>query len=637
MARIFVRLLSICCAGLLAAAGWGATAEAQSVSVQAQATPGTAGLQESILYEIQVKGVPLSDIDTPEPPSTTNLVLKQTTPSTQRDLSFQSGRLGRTIAFRWRYRPMRVGIARFRSAEVTIRGETYETEEIRVRVVPQSQRPARSSATPHGAAPAPSTTPDRRTGRSSGAEALQPQDLFIRATAGSRDAYQNEQVTIEYRLFFRPGIQLRHSRLASAWDANGFWREELDVASRPVPRTEQIDGETYRTIVLKRVAVFPTRTGSLRVDPLTIETEAYASQQSSSGDYSLQSRYEPLTLSSEALTLNTRPLPDPPPAGFDGAVGDYTLTTNLSTDSVGVGEAVEIEATIGGTGNLATLQPPPLDVPAAFEQYDPSVTTDIHRGQDVIRGSKTFTYTLVARESGTFTLPPITVAYFDPDAEVYRTLRSRPARLRVTGEARPDVAGTTGEGLPIGDIAGLMAASDLPSGSSSWERISARPLYRQPWAYGAVAAPLLLAATLLVVRRRRSSDSPAEASATSAFDGAPFATARELLEQARRSLEEGDPEAVYPAVDRALRGFLGARLDLPAPGMTRASLAERLQTRDVSETVRSSLWTVLDACERAQYTPASPSRDATRKTLTRAEDLLRSLNAELPTHRRSAS
>jgi hypothetical protein len=96
--------------------------------------------------------------------------------------------------------------------------------------------------------------------------------MFIRAVPSKRQAFQNEQITIEYALYFRTGIQLRQSRLADSWDAEGFWREELEIEARPIPQTVVVDGLRYNTIVLKRVAVFPTRTGSLRIDPLRIES-----------------------------------------------------------------------------------------------------------------------------------------------------------------------------------------------------------------------------------------------------------------------------------------------------------------------------------------------------------------------------
>jgi hypothetical protein len=311
-------------------------------------------------------------------------------------------------------------------------------------------------------------------------------------------------------------------------------------------------------------------------------------------------------------------------------VGDFTLTTDVSTDSVAVGEAITLRATIGGTGNLATLQPPPLEVPSAFERYDPTVTTDIHRGRDEIRGSKTFTYTVVARKSGTFTLPPIAFAYFDPDAATYRTLRSRPTRIRVTGEAQKEVAGTTGDGLPVGDIAGLMTSPGGAAGSSAWQRLSAAPLYRRPWTYGALAAPLLLAVGVLAFRRRRLSSNDADDRSAAARKSVSLADAQAHLREARQALEKGESDVVHPMIERAVRGFLENRLDLPAPGMTQSSLDDRLQRAGIREEVRSSVRTLLDACDRAQYTPASPSPGDTRKALTRAEDLLRSLHEDLP-------
>jgi HEPN domain-containing protein len=616
---------------VLVGVGGGPAAQAQSVSVQAEATPGEAGLQETIVYRIQVQGASLSDIDPPAPPPTTNLVLKQSTPSTRRDLSFSRGKMNRTIAFEWRYRPMRVGMARFRPADVTVNGERYTTEDIRVRVVPQGQRPSTPSATPHGAPttrrPSAGSGRDPSGGRAEDGRAsmLKPKDLFIRAQADARRAYQNEQVTVEYRLFFRPGIQLRHSRLANAWDANGFWREELDVASRPVPRQQTIDGTTYQTIVLKRVAVFPTRPGSLRVDALTIETEAYASHRTSSESYSLQSRYEPVRLSSESLSLQARPLPRPAPEPFTGAVGTFSLTTNVSTDSVRVGEAVRIQATVGGTGNLATLQPPTLRVPDAFDRYDPTITTDVQRSRTTVRGSKTFTYVVVPQTSGTFTLPPLSFAYFDPEAETYRTLRSSPVRLRVTGESRPTAVGTTGNGLPVGDIADLMADTGPTAGASArWLRTDDVPLHRRPWAYGALAVPLLLAGGLLALRRRgQAAGSAATASAPAT---ASPADVQQHLREARTQVEEGRTEAAYRSVEQALRASLSRWLGRPASGMTRSHLKAAFSHRGLPESVASEVVDLLDACDRAQYAPHTPRAETARTHLQRATEIVRRLD-----------
>ena len=587
------------------------------VSVSAQARPAEVGTAGIVTFTIEVRGASRSEVRTPEPPATTNLVLRETTPRTRREVSFDSGRLTRRLTFEWTYEPMRVGVGRIRGTTVRIRGETYTTDEVRVRIVPQAQRPSR--APPPAAEPGPRADADREE-----RGGLRPRDLFIRGTASTDAAYQNEQVTVEYRLFFRPGVRLRQSRMADAWDAPGFWREELDVASRPTPRAQQIYGRTYKAIVLKRVALFPTRAGTLAVDPLRIETEARAQPRLGRRDGPVpRSRYEPVTLSSEQLTVAARPLPPSAPPAFDGAVGQFTLDTRLRPDSAAVGDAVELTARVEGTGNIAAVSPPVLEAPAAFETYEPDVETEIDRSGAAVRGTKTFTYTLVPRSGGTYTLPTLRFAYFNPSSEQYETLQSAPTAMRVTGEAEPRATSRTGDGLPIGDIAGVAERPDR------WVRVDRRPLYARPWVYGALLGALVLAAGGVVYRRRGSEgdeeDSPR---VPEALDDA-----RPVLDDARRHLERGEARPFYRAVERDVLAFLEARLDLPraASGMTGEALDRHLAREGAPRADREALHEVLRACNEAQFAPAEPAPDAMTTTLDRADALLRRLDDRLPT------
>lgn len=603
--------------GLILLLGGSVRAQSGSdVSISAQATPSEVGTSETVTFEIQVQGAPLSAIQTPDPPSTANLVLQESTPTTERELSFDSGRLTRRITFTWRYRPMQVGIGRLRSTTIRVRGEAYTTDEIRVRVVPQSQRSRRS--TPSGADPRnPSSPPDaQRTG------ALGPRDVFIRATASADAAYQNEQVTAEYRLFFRPGVRLRQSRMAEAWDAPGFWREELDVASRPTPRTTTAYGQTYETIVLKRVALFPTRAGTLQVDPLRIETEAQPHpQQGRSGQAPSRRHYEPVTLSSQALSVAAEPLPSGAPPVFDGAVGQFSLSVSLSDDSVKAGDAVELTANIRGVGNLATISPPGVELPSDFETYEPDVQTDIDRSGERVRGAKTFTYTLVPRSNGGYTLPPVTFAYFDPETETYETRRSEPMTLHVTGDSPPRATGRTGEGLPVGDIAGPI------EDEVRWVQADRVPLHRRPWAYAVLLVPVVFAGGGIAYRQYVGGETVA---ATDASDG--LDTAQRHLREAHRHLREGEGQIFHQTVERALLTFLSTRLDRSETSSreVREALEQRLVDHDVPEPERQALHDLLDACDRAQFTPTEPSHEAMEATLDQAQTLLLRLDDALP-------
>jgi hypothetical protein len=595
------------------------TGQAQSdeeVSVTAQARPSEVGTAGTVTFEIQIRGASLSAIDTPEPPRTANLVLQESTPVTKRQLSFNSGRLTRRITFAWRFRPMRVGIGRIRAVPLRIKGERYETKEVRVRIVPQSKRPRpvpKGHAQPSASAPTPDPRPEQ----------LGPRDLFIQATASADTVYQNEQVVAEYRLFFRPGIRLRRSRMADAWDASGFWREELDVDARPSPTRTTRNGTTYETIMLKRVALFPTKTGRLTVAPLQIETEARAQPQLGQRNGPIpRSQYESVTLASDSLIVHARPLPPEAPSAFDGAVGQFSMDAQVRPGSVAVGTGIDLTARVQGTGNLATVSPPVVTPPTEVAVYDPTIETTIERDGGGIRGEKTFRFTLVPQAGGRYTLPPVQFAYFDPETEQYEVLRAGARELRVTGEAGPTATSQAASGLPIGDIAGPMQAPD------AWIRVDRAPLYAQPWAYAALLVPLVLAAAGVAYRRRQSA-----APAASATDET-VEEARRRLEAARTHRQNGDVQAFYGGLERTMLTFLKLRLNLPraASRMTAEDLARELEQYGVADAEREALRSLLDTCNQMQFTPARPTDADMGDALDHTETLLDRLDDALPSN-----
>ena len=584
----------------------------QTIRVTAQASPTTAGTSDLVVYTITVEGAPLSMVDTPEPPPTTNLALRRPTPTTQRNVSLVDGQLSRSVTFRWEYEPMREGTARFDATTISVRGKAYETQAIRVDIVPQSQRPARppsGSVSPHGNTSPPSVR--------SPESALDEDDLFIRALPSDRTIFQNEQTIITYRLYFREGIQLRHSRLATAWDATGFWREELDVESRPLPRTAYVDGTPYQTIVLKRVALFPTRTGTLTVDPLEIETEARASGRLRTPSDPLagfRSSYETVELASEPLTIDVEPLPDGAPEAFRGAVGSFQVRTEVDSRDVNAGRAIRMTVRLRGTGNIATLEPPAFTPPEAVEAYDPEESISVERSGRVIQGAKSFTYVLIPRRSGDLTLPAVTFAYFNPERSRYETMRSTPIEIDVSGSESPAATSTTGRGLPANDIAGPMDASD------DWIRTDTLPLHLNPWTYAAVLTPLLLAGGLLAFRRRpkTSTETPSKGDRSS-----------QQLRAAREHLRTGDADAFYGALEQAVLRCIGDHIGAQPAGLTRARIERALNERAVSPRVRNAIAELLDVCDRARYAPAHPSNETMQQALHRTHQILDHLNDRL--------
>jgi hypothetical protein len=609
--------LLLCGLAMLMAA---APSMARQVDVHASVDGTTIGTEESVTFTITIDGSDGSDVQVPQPPEAEGLTLLQTIPRTQQSVSIVNGQMSRSFGYSWVYRPTETGTARISATTLKVGDREYHTQPIQVQVIPQDQRPAQPrQVDPFQSLRSPFTPPS---------DEAPPEpdesDLFIRAIPTQRTAWQNEQVVVEYRLFFREGIQLRQSRLTDSWDAEGFWREELDVETRPIPRIMVENGLRYNTIVLKKAAVFPTRAGELTVDPLKIESEAmlpFGSRDPFRSLFAMQTRFTPVQLASPEVTIESRPLPDNKPDSFNGAVGTFALTVNPDRTELEVGESMQLTVTVTGRGNLATMDAPSINVPAAFDAYDPDVSTLLDRSGNRLNGSKTFRYILIPRTNGTFEVPPVEFSWFDPDAGRYRTSSSSPIPVTVTGTATSPLSVTaTTNGMPVDDFAPVFTSAER------WQSTSGAPIHTRWWAWGLILFPLAVmgGARMWRMHQDRLVNDPRWARGRRAHP-----LSRKHLKQAMELLQGGNTKGYFEEVERAVLSFVGNRLDVAEKGLTREQLDSLLAKRGATTDLRDRLRTLLDLCDRGRFAPASFSPENKEDAFDDASALIPDLDEQL--------
>ena len=559
----------------------------------------TMGADEVLTYTVQITG-DFRDIGQVVPPETRGLTAVQTNPVQHWDVTARGGVMRQQLALQWQYRPLGTGTAYIGETTLRLDGREVTTDPIAVTVVSRAQRagPAWNS----GGAPRPDVP--------SGAP-----DLFIRAEPSATAAFVGEQVTVEYVLYFETGVHPRNSRIVTAWDADGFWREDLEIDRFTGSQTVVLDGRRFEAIPIKRVALFPTRAGRLTVDSLGIEVDVLRAARTGPSRSPLylpfSSRFDRETINAPAVTIEVSALPPGAPPSFSGAVGSFELAVRPPQREAEVGEAVRVAATVAGRGNIATLEAPSWSAPAQFEQYPVRESRRIDRHAEHLRGEKTFTYTLVPRSGGASVLPPVAWSYFDPDAEEYRTLRSDSLRLRVIGPAAP-----LAEAAPDADA--LLG----PRAEAAWRpRRSPAPFYAVPWVWAGLALPALALLALVLTRRRGPDADSAYVRSLRAFPAA-----ERGLKEADALRGAGRTRAFYTALEHTLRTFLADRLATPTRGLARPELDALLARRSVSAPTRAAVLALLRESDAATYAPhpGTPPPDTTA----RAGRLMAAVDAE---------
>jgi hypothetical protein len=227
----------------------------------------------------------------------------------------------------------------------------------------------------------------------------------------------------------------------------GFTAQKM---REPRQAIETIAGKTYQTFTFK-TALSPARSGKIEVGPVQVNPvvriprtsrnpafprDLFDSNDPFMDNFFRDPSFAPSTpreikLQSEAATLEVKALPPGAPPTFGGAVGNFTMTTEVKPKSAQVGDPFTVTAKISGRGNFDRVTAPSFEDEHGWHKYPPS--SDFKPDDDIgISGAKTFETVLSANERKE-NIPAQLFTYFDPQKEQYVTLRNEPIPVRIEG------------------------------------------------------------------------------------------------------------------------------------------------------------------------------------------------------------
>ena len=356
-----------------------------------------------------------------------------------------NGKASASVTYNYVLTPMKEGHFTIPGVRIQAQGQTAETPPMTLDVEKGEANAAQGSARMEGAPARP--------------QAHGPPAVFITGTVDKTSVDVGEPITFTFRLYHRVPLMSRPSYQPP--EMSGFWTEDL-----PPQRnfSEIVKGMPYNVTEV-RTALFPSSPGKAHIGSasLTVNLENFGTDPFGS-DFFAQffGQGEEKVLRTEPITITVRPLPEPKPPEFKGAVGEYTLDAQVDKQKITVGQPITLTVTVSGRGNIKSLPDLPLPALANFRTFDANAATNIEKKDGWVSGSKVYKTVLIPTASGELTIPSVPFAYFDTQSHAYRVLHTHPIVVHVApGAGAP--SGSYAAGPGFAGVQGPPAAPDRKS------------------------------------------------------------------------------------------------------------------------------------------------------------------------------
>lgn len=482
------------------------------------------------------------------------------------------------------------------AATATIKGETLTSGAFTVEVLSGGQQQGQSRQ--------PSSSDS---GNAAAVGDISPKDLYLQLSLSRNNVVVGEPVTATLKLYQR--VNIAGFEDAKFPTFNGFWSQEVQAPTNINFQRENVGGEIYNAAVLRSWVIIPQQAGSIPIDPAELVCLVNVRTQTTSRsifDSFFDDGYQTIRkrVYSDKSTVKVNPLPAGAPASFTGGVGSFSIQAHLAKDTVKTHEAVSLELTVIGRGNISLVEAPKLVLPPDFEAYDVKSTDLSDKSTGRTSGSRKFEYPFIPRSYGDFTIEPVQFTYYDVNAHKYVTLSTAPLAIHV--EKGADVAAAASDG---GQIVPGVAARDVrnlgadiryiktrvPSFDSTGSFMCASGLY-----WTVIVLLMVLAVVVWAVSRRAESR---RADVVGTRHRKANSMARKRLSSAGAFLKKDLYTAFYEELHKTLLGYVGDKLNIDPADMSKENIRERLMQAGSGEALAGEYTALLDACEYARYAP----------------------------------
>ena len=471
----------------------------------------------------------------------------------------------------------------FSPATISANGRTYSSNTWKLTILPPDKTSASSGSN-----------------RQAGGQSSDDTALFIRTVLSKTRVYEQEALLATIKLYTRAsGVQAQNYSFPSF---EGFVVQDIDLPQNTSFELENYNGVNYKMAILKQCLLFPQRSGKITITPGTFEfqVESFQLVNGPFGPMRVPQGVE-RTVNSNAVTVDVLPLPSGKPASFMGGVGNFTLSSSISSTHVKANEAITLKLVFKGSGNLKYLKNPELKLPNDFDTYDPKVDLSVKATAGGVSGTRTVEYTTIPRFAGTFKIPAVEVSYFDTKSKEYKTLRTEEYEVTVDKGA-PGSGGKTVSNFSNKEDLKLLNQDIHYIKLNKMKLVQTPAVYIDQWVYWLwYILPAVAFIVFVFINRKQAK---ANANVALMKNRKANKVALKRLKIAGKYLKNHDKEHFYDEVLKAVWGYLSDKLNIPNSELTKDNVAAELAKYGAGEELIAEFNDILGRCEFAQYAPA---------------------------------
>ncbi len=427
-------------------------------------------------------------------------------------------------------------------------------------------------------------------------------EVFIEAKVDKDSVYKFDMITVTYDLYFK--VNVSNYSFPRIPNATGFWQEEFKLPARPVIRDEVVRGVAYKVATIRKVGLFPTRTGTLRITPLTSEITVEVPRRTRSRRRSLfddsffgRTQSEIRSVTSENIELTVLDMPRKgKPVNFKGDVGAFQLSVNYDQRELSQHDALNIEVTINGTGYVKSVSAPKLSLPAGFEVFEPTIEERISMSGRQMRGKKIFKYLVIPRRTGTFKLKPVRFSYFDPIKGTYRSLKKGGRTIIVTPSVGDEFL--TGGGMTPEEVHLLGSDIRYIKELSSPLTTKRSKAYTSPWFFTLMAiSPVMFLLGLGAenIVQKHFSD-PAAVRLRRAIT-----SMKSTLNDGEKQIDNNDVNAAITTLSQNLSELVGAIIHEPGAGLIRHTVESGLRDAKMDSEQIDNVTSLIEEADKIRF------------------------------------